>query len=102
MLAYICTHFLLSTVAFALNIKFNEATFITNRDFPGGPNGYFIGNQSTWTRFVGYVLYMIIAWLQDALLVSDIHCASITKTDTNAIVSFIDIGCSGIEITICF
>lgn len=68
-MAYICTHFTLSSIAFALNAKFNKMTFITNRDYPGGPNGFFTNNQSNWVQFVNYVLYIFIAWLQDALLV---------------------------------
>lgn len=51
-------------------------TFITNRDFPGGPNGFFIANQSLWIQFTNYVLYITIGWLQDALLVSVVHFLS--------------------------
>jgi len=68
-LAYICTHFVLSSISFGLNARFNEIMFIDYRNYPGGPNAVFIDFQTYWLNFVPYVLYIMTAWLQDLLLI---------------------------------
>ncbi|KZW00991.1 hypothetical protein EXIGLDRAFT_583336, partial [Exidia glandulosa HHB12029] len=68
-IAYISIHFVFATIAFACNVRFNEMMFVTNRDFPGGPNAFFVEYQADWINYVGYILYICTAWLQDLLLI---------------------------------
>jgi hypothetical protein len=39
-LVYVCVIFTLGTVGFGGQVKFDELTFIQNRNFPGGPLAY--------------------------------------------------------------
>ncbi|EJD46594.1 hypothetical protein AURDEDRAFT_164417 [Auricularia subglabra TFB-10046 SS5] len=68
-IVYICLQFAFGTIAFACNARFNEMLFITDRDYPGGPNAFFVDFQSHWAVYVGYVFYICMAWLQDILLI---------------------------------
>ncbi|KAJ7756039.1 hypothetical protein DFH07DRAFT_959171 [Mycena maculata] len=52
----ICILFVLGNIGNATNILFGQKTFIDDRDYPGGPNAFFV-EQST------------NCWFQDALLV---------------------------------
>jgi hypothetical protein len=69
-LAYICAHFTLGTLGIAAGTQFNEMVFINNREYPGGPNAFFIEQANYWSNYMTYVVYIITAWLQDWLLVS--------------------------------
>lgn len=68
-LAYITLMFLLGSAGFVSNARINELTFIENRDFPGGPNIFFLSVQGTPWAVLGHVAYMFATWLQDLLLI---------------------------------
>ncbi|KZV80457.1 hypothetical protein EXIGLDRAFT_583531, partial [Exidia glandulosa HHB12029] len=68
-LVYISVHFVFGTIAFACHVRLNEMMFVTERNFPGGPNAFFVAHQSHWLNIVVYSLYISTAWLQDGLLI---------------------------------
>jgi len=68
-LAYIVAQFSFGTIAYAVNTKFVEQVFITDRDFPGGPSAFFNNFQADVLNFVGYIFYIMMAWMQDLLLI---------------------------------
>ncbi|EIN04130.1 hypothetical protein PUNSTDRAFT_76804 [Punctularia strigosozonata HHB-11173 SS5] len=73
MLAYIFMLFTLGSLGNAANIKFNEMVFVDNRDYPGGPNAYFIEQNGVWINVLSYGVYIVNTWLQDGLLLYRFH-----------------------------
>jgi hypothetical protein len=61
-LVYICVVFFLSSIGNAANTRFAQYTFIDNRDYPGGPNAYFVEQAGEWLNYTGYVVYLINTW----------------------------------------
>ncbi|GJJ11027.1 hypothetical protein Clacol_005258 [Clathrus columnatus] len=52
----------------AINIVEDQYTFIDDRDFPGGPLAYSLTTYALPINVVGFVAYVVNAWLQDGLL----------------------------------
>ncbi|KZT28830.1 hypothetical protein NEOLEDRAFT_1154312 [Neolentinus lepideus HHB14362 ss-1] len=65
---YVFVLFALGTIGNAANTQFNEMTFVDDRDYPGGPNAFFVEQNSYWFNVVGYSVYIVNTWLQDGLL----------------------------------
>lgn len=68
MITYITLNFILGSIGNAANIKFNEMVFIDDRDFPGGPNAYFMDMNSVTINVLAYAVYIVNTWTQDGLL----------------------------------
>ncbi|GJJ11022.1 hypothetical protein Clacol_005251 [Clathrus columnatus] len=51
-----------------VNIVITQYAFIDDRDFPGGPLAYSLATSAIPVNVVGFVAYVINAWLQDGLL----------------------------------
>ncbi|KAK7045123.1 hypothetical protein R3P38DRAFT_2508878 [Favolaschia claudopus] len=68
LLGFICILFVLGNIGNATNILFGQKTFIDNRDYPGGPNAYFIEQSTDWSAVVCNSVYIVNTWLQDGLL----------------------------------
>ncbi|THU90412.1 hypothetical protein K435DRAFT_912160 [Dendrothele bispora CBS 962.96] len=60
--------FAMATIALALQDKFNQMTFIDFRDFPGGPNAFTVIFYSTPVNAASFVIYTIMAWFADGLV----------------------------------
>ncbi|KLO13649.1 hypothetical protein SCHPADRAFT_915187 [Schizopora paradoxa] len=69
LLLYICIIFSLGTVGFGGQIKFNEMTFIQDRDFPGGPLGFNFGEYNAPANLMTTAAFVILNWFADGLLI---------------------------------
>jgi hypothetical protein len=69
LLVFICILFLLGNIGNATNIVFGQKTFIDDREYPGGPNAFFVEQSTDWSAVVCNSVYIVNSWLQDALLV---------------------------------
>ncbi|KZV68235.1 hypothetical protein PENSPDRAFT_634626 [Peniophora sp. CONT] len=68
-MAYVAIMFGLSTVGNAASIKLGELAFISNRESTAGGPDAVINNSTTFKIVdVGYVVYMMVAWMQDGFL----------------------------------
>ncbi|KAJ7448666.1 hypothetical protein B0H11DRAFT_340224 [Mycena galericulata] len=68
LLIFICILFILGNIGNATNIVFGQKTFIDDRDFPGGPNAFFVEESTNWSAVVCNSVYIVNSWFQDALL----------------------------------
>ncbi|KAF8491920.1 hypothetical protein JB92DRAFT_3004859 [Gautieria morchelliformis] len=66
--AYITINFVLGSIGNGANIRFNEMIFVGNRDYPGGPNAFFMQQNSCWVNMVSYGVFIVNTWTQDGLL----------------------------------
>jgi len=69
LVSYICILFSLGTIGFGGQIKFNEETFIQDRNFPGGPLGFNFGEYNTPINVVTTAAFVVLNWFADGLLV---------------------------------
>lgn len=86
MIAYFFVMFSLSTIGFAGDVKFNQMTYIDNRNIPGGPNAFTAQYYHHWvnimafTSYVKFCLlssnfdqrslrYVVLSWVADGLVV---------------------------------
>ncbi|KAF8513811.1 hypothetical protein JB92DRAFT_2922060 [Gautieria morchelliformis] len=67
-IAYITLNFVLGSIGNGVTIRFNEMTFVDNRDYPGGPNAFFMQQNSFWANVFGFGVYFVNGWTQDGLL----------------------------------
>ncbi|KZW00984.1 hypothetical protein EXIGLDRAFT_830404 [Exidia glandulosa HHB12029] len=68
-IAYILTHFVFATTAFAAFSYIAQVAFVVRPSFPEGPHDYLMNSLSYWSLHVVYILYMCTSWLQDLLLI---------------------------------
>nr|GAT46240.1 predicted protein [Mycena chlorophos] len=69
MLLFVCILFILGNIGNATNLVFAQKTFIDDRNYPGGPNAYFVEQSTDWSAVVCNSVYIVNSWFQDALLV---------------------------------
>ncbi|KAF7315972.1 hypothetical protein MIND_00114100 [Mycena indigotica] len=69
LLVFVCLLFTLGNIGNATNIIFAQKTFIDNRNYPGGPNAFFVEQSTNWSAVVCNSVYIVNSWFQDALLV---------------------------------
>ncbi|KAF8900260.1 hypothetical protein CPB84DRAFT_1779209 [Gymnopilus junonius] len=67
-LAYISLLFILGNIGNGMNIKFGKLTFIDNRNYPGGPNAFFVEQSINPIAVICNCMFIVNSWLQDALL----------------------------------
>ncbi|KAJ7724801.1 hypothetical protein B0H16DRAFT_1585624 [Mycena metata] len=65
---YICAMFILASLGFGGNAKFNQMTFIDDRNIPGGPNAFTVEFYSTWVNMMSFAAYVLMSWLADGLV----------------------------------
>jgi len=65
---YICAMFTLASIGFGGNAKFNQMTFIDDRNIPGGPNAFTVEFYSTWVNIMSFAAYVLMSWLADGLV----------------------------------
>ncbi|KAJ6564481.1 hypothetical protein B0H19DRAFT_879739, partial [Mycena capillaripes] len=65
---FVCILFALGNVGNATNIILGQKTFIDDRNYPGGPNAYFIGQSTDWSAVVYHSIYIVNSWFRDALI----------------------------------
>ncbi|TFK47279.1 hypothetical protein OE88DRAFT_1636850 [Heliocybe sulcata] len=68
MLSYIALLSIMGTISFATNTRFNEMTFVDDRDYPGGPNAFFVSQNSLPVNILGDGTSFVAQWMQDGLL----------------------------------
>lgn len=54
LIGYISLLFTLATVGFAGNAKFNQQTYIDDRNIPGGPNAFTAEFYSEWINMMSF------------------------------------------------
>jgi len=69
LVVYVATLFALSTVAFGTEIKFNELTFVDDRNYPGGPLAYNFDQYNNPANVATFASSFIAAWFVDAFLI---------------------------------
>ncbi|KAJ7048680.1 hypothetical protein C8F01DRAFT_1213631 [Mycena amicta] len=69
LLLFVCILFVLGNIGNATNIVFGQKTFIDDRNYPGGPNAFFVEQSTNWSAVVCNSVYIVNSWFQDALLV---------------------------------
>ncbi|KAL0573267.1 hypothetical protein V5O48_008694, partial [Marasmius crinis-equi] len=60
--------FSLGTIFVAMNVHLTQLSFIDDRNFPGGPEGFALANASTWRAIVPNSCFVIANWMADGLL----------------------------------
>ncbi|KAJ7214266.1 hypothetical protein C8J57DRAFT_1538485 [Mycena rebaudengoi] len=65
---YISAMFTLASIGFGTNAKFNQMTYIDNRNIPGGPNAFTLQYYSIPLNLTGFVCYTMMSWLADGLV----------------------------------
>ncbi|KAJ7107805.1 hypothetical protein C8R44DRAFT_528948, partial [Mycena epipterygia] len=68
LVSYITVLFCLASIGFGGNAKFNQQTYIDDRNIPGGPNAFtvqFFGGPINFSSFFSYV---VMSWLADGLV----------------------------------
>jgi len=68
LIAYICFLFTLATIGFAGNVKFNQMTYIDDRNIPGGPNAFTAQYYNDWVNILAFASYTVMSWAADALV----------------------------------
>ena len=70
LVAYVSWNFFLGTIGIAAEGKFNQMTFIDDRNYPGGPNAFVAEQYGDFINIFGTVAYVILNWFADGLVVS--------------------------------
>ncbi|KAJ7074796.1 hypothetical protein C8F01DRAFT_1361360 [Mycena amicta] len=68
LIAYVVIMFLLATVAFATNAKFNEMQYIDERAIPGGPNAFSMLYYNSFFNMFAFIAYIIMGWMTNGLM----------------------------------
>ncbi|KAJ7769392.1 hypothetical protein B0H16DRAFT_1452588 [Mycena metata] len=68
LIAYIIAIFVLASVGFGGNAKFNQMTYIDDRNYPGGPNAYTVDFYSTLVNMLSFGAYILMSWMADGLV----------------------------------
>ncbi|KAF7347027.1 hypothetical protein MVEN_01456100 [Mycena venus] len=68
LIGYISLVFTLATLGFAGNAKFNQQTYIDDRNIPGGPNAFTAEFYSEWVNMMSFGSYVLMSWLADGLV----------------------------------
>jgi len=68
LLSYIVLLFSLGTIGFGGQIKFNEMTFIQDRNFPGGPLGFNSAMYNEPVNIMTTAAFIVLNWFADALV----------------------------------
>lgn len=73
LVAYITWNFILGTFGIAAGAKFNQMTFIDDRNFPGGPNAFVAAEYGNFVNMFGTAAYVVLNWFADGLVVRAIR-----------------------------
>ncbi|KAF7305433.1 hypothetical protein HMN09_00795900 [Mycena chlorophos] len=68
LIAYVVVTFLLATVAFATNAKFNEQQYIDDRGVPGGPNAFGVMYYNSFYNMFAFIAYIVMGWMTNGLM----------------------------------
>ncbi|KAI0030173.1 hypothetical protein K488DRAFT_54802 [Vararia minispora EC-137] len=69
LLTYVFVIFSLGTIGNAGNLKWAELAFVENREYPGGPNAYFIHQKSSLVvNQMCSSAYVVVTWMQDGFI----------------------------------
>lgn len=52
---YVTVMFILASIGLGGDAKFNEMTWIDDRNFPGGPNAFTVAFYSNWVNMMAFV-----------------------------------------------
>ncbi|KAJ7703882.1 hypothetical protein B0H17DRAFT_921603 [Mycena rosella] len=65
---YICVMFILASIGLGGNAKFNQMTFIDDRNYPGGPNAFTIDFYATPVNLSSFISYTVMSWFADGMV----------------------------------
>ncbi|KAJ7493629.1 hypothetical protein FB451DRAFT_446806 [Mycena latifolia] len=65
---YVSVMFILASIGFGGNAKFNQMTFIDNRNFPGGPNAFTVEYYTAPVNMMAFAAYILMSWMADGLV----------------------------------
>lgn len=68
-LTYISALVVFGSIGIGATVKFNQETYVNNRNFPGGPEAYNVEEYGVPYSIVGTGAYIVNSWLQDGLLI---------------------------------
>ncbi|KAJ6529060.1 hypothetical protein DFH09DRAFT_935035 [Mycena vulgaris] len=68
LVTYVSVMFILASIGFGGNSKFNELTYIDNRNIPGGPNAYTVEFYATTSNMMSFAAYIVMSYLADGLV----------------------------------
>ncbi|KAF8183856.1 hypothetical protein K438DRAFT_1974881 [Mycena galopus ATCC 62051] len=68
LVSYVVVLFCLASIGFGGNAKFNQQTFIDDRNFPGGPNAFTIQFYGEDINFTALVSFVVMSWMADGLV----------------------------------
>lgn len=75
---YITWNFILGTFGIAAEARFNQLTFIDDRNFPGGPDEFIAVMYNDFVNMFGTAAYVVLNWFADGLVVSFLVFRSFT------------------------
>ena len=61
---------MLRTFGIAVGAKFNQMTFIDDRNFPGRPNVFVAAQYGNFVNMFDTIAYVVLNWFVDALVAS--------------------------------
>ncbi|KIJ44349.1 hypothetical protein M422DRAFT_47430 [Sphaerobolus stellatus SS14] len=70
---FVGSTFLLGTINIAALIRFNQLAWIDDRNFPGGPVGFLLGQQNTPANIISIATAIIMIALGDSFLIVRCH-----------------------------
>jgi len=73
LIAFVCAVFSLGTVGFGAALKYNEKTFIDDRNFPGGPLAFNYDMFGDPMNVLGFSAFFVLDWLAQSLLVHRLY-----------------------------
>ena len=59
LIAYIFFLFTLASIGFGGNVKFNQMTYIDDRNIPGGPNAFTAQYYNDWVNILAFASYVV-------------------------------------------
>ncbi|KAJ7912541.1 hypothetical protein B0H13DRAFT_2007145 [Mycena leptocephala] len=65
---YVTVMFILASLGLAGDAKFNQMTWIDDRNFPGGPNAFTVAFYSTPVDMMAFIACIIMSWMADGLV----------------------------------
>ncbi|KAJ7124098.1 hypothetical protein C8R43DRAFT_1076079, partial [Mycena crocata] len=68
LVAYTTTIFVLASLGVSTNAKFNEMTYIDDRNIPGGPNAYTVQFYASVFPLTSFASYTVMSWFADGLV----------------------------------
>jgi len=93
LIVYVCGVFSLGTVGFGAGMKYNEKTFIDDRNFPGGPLAFNYDMFGDPMNVLGFSAFFVLDWLAQSLLIHRLYMFWNNRRDIIIIPTLMLVGC---------